>query len=146
MVKLIKIHPDCLRQNVSRESPLSDLCQQFWVQEFFSVCIGTIDMFCSLFILFCFVLFSYRRASVMLGKESVLVRCKKRCLQNVIMIYGVDTASWMIFFKVSLFRGAQIFHTSPGWQPGEDRCIVCPGNSVPQGSVQRFGNSSQWII
>ena len=108
MVKLIKIHPDCLRQNVSRESPLSDLCQQFWVQEFFSVCIGTIDMFCSLFILFCFVLFSYRRASVMLGKESVLVRCKKRCLQNVIMIYGVDTASWMIFFKVSLFRGAQI--------------------------------------
>lgn len=28
-----------------------------------------------------------------------LVRCKKSCPQNVIMIYEIDRGSWMIFLK-----------------------------------------------
>lgn len=86
---------------------------------------------------FYYFLFSYRRARVMVEKCSSQMQ-KKRCPQNVILIYGAHRASRVIFLKHQWYRGTQIFHTSPDWCSSKDRGIVC--------LVQIFGNSSKWMI
>lgn len=57
------------------------------------------------------------------------------------MINWVDKAIW-IFFKHQLFRGHRSFIPDLS----KDRCIICPGGSELKGSVQIFGNCSQWMI